>query len=85
MWQDFAALRVRDSRHINVLLAHWTWRTYNVYLKSNRIASGIENYNEVTRLILGAPLDGQGLPSGTVTCGRSTTKLPVAASIVSPL
>ncbi len=62
VWQDFAAMRLRDSRHINVLLAHWTWRTYNVYLKSNRIASGIQNYNEVTRLILGAPLDAQGLP-----------------------
>ncbi|HEY1977436.1 MAG TPA: DUF3810 family protein [Candidatus Baltobacteraceae bacterium] len=62
VWQDFAAIRRRDARHINVLLAHWTWRTYNVYLKSNRIASGIQNYNEVTRLILGVPLDGDGLP-----------------------
>ena len=63
IWQDFAALRKRDATHINVLLAHWTWRTYNVYLKSNRIASGIQNYNEVTRLILGVPLDGAGLPA----------------------
>lgn len=63
VWQDFAAIRRRDARHINVLLAHWTWRTYNVYLKSNRIASGIQNYNEVTRLILGVPLDGDGLPT----------------------
>ena len=62
VWQDFAALRARNERHINVILAHWTWRTYNVYLKSNRIASGVENYNEVTRLILGVPLDTQGLP-----------------------
>jgi hypothetical protein len=62
VWQDFAALRKRDERHINVMLAHWTWRTYNVYLKSNRIASGIANYNEVTRLVLGVPLDAQGLP-----------------------
>ncbi len=62
VWQDFAAIRRRDARHINVLLAHWTWRTYNAYLKSNRIASGIENYNEVTRLVLGVPLDAQGLP-----------------------
>jgi hypothetical protein len=62
VWKDFAALRLRDSRHVNVILAHWTWRTYNVYLKSNRIASGIENYNEVTRLILGVPLDAAGLP-----------------------
>ncbi len=62
VWQDFAAIRRRDARHINVLLAHWTWRTYNVYLKSNRIAAGIANYNEVTRLMLGVPLDSEGLP-----------------------
>jgi hypothetical protein len=62
VWRDFAALRQRDSRHINVLLAHWTWRTYNVYLKSNRIAAGIANYDEVTRLMLGAPRDNEGLP-----------------------
>jgi Protein of unknown function (DUF3810) len=62
VWQDFAALRKRDARHINTRLAHWSWRTYNAYLKSNRISSGIANYDEVTRLILGAPLDAQGLP-----------------------
>jgi hypothetical protein len=62
VWQDFAAIRKRDARHINVLLAHWSWRTYNVYLKSNRIASGIANYDEVTRLILGVPLGADGLP-----------------------
>ena len=62
VWSDFAALRLRDSHHVNVMLAHWTWRTYNVYLKSNRIASGIENYNQVTRLVLGVPLDRDGLP-----------------------
>lgn len=62
VWQDFAALRRRNARHVNVMLAHWTWRTYNVYLKSNRIASGIENYDEVTRLMLGVPVDAQGLP-----------------------
>lgn len=62
VWGDFKALRERDARHINVLLAHWTWRTYNVYLKSNRIAAGIANYDEVTRLMLGAPRDREGLP-----------------------
>jgi hypothetical protein len=62
VWKDFAAIRRRDARHINVMLAHWSWRTYNVYLKSNRISSGIANYDEVTRLMLGAALDASGLP-----------------------
>jgi hypothetical protein len=60
--QDFTALRKRNQQHINVMLAHWSWRTYNAYLKSNRIASGIANYDEVTRLMLGVPLDAQTLP-----------------------
>jgi hypothetical protein len=62
VWQDFEAMRARDARHVNMLLAHWSWRTYNAYLKTNRIASGIENYNEVAKLVLGVPLDAQGLP-----------------------
>ncbi len=62
VWDDFAALRRRNARHINAVLARWTWRTYNVYLKSNRIAAGIANYNEVTRLVLGVPLDDRQLP-----------------------
>jgi Protein of unknown function (DUF3810) len=67
VWQDFAAMRRRNAHHINVLLAHWTWRTYNAYLKTNRIASGIENYDEVTRLMLGVPLDSDGLPVPAAT------------------
>jgi Protein of unknown function (DUF3810) len=62
VWQDFAAMRKRDARHINVLLAHWSWRTYNAYLKSNRVAGGVANYGEVTRLMLGVPRDSAGLP-----------------------
>jgi len=64
VWQDFAAMQRRNAHHVNVLLARWTWRTYNAYLKSNRVSSGVANYNEVTRLILGVPLDADGLPLG---------------------
>lgn len=53
VWQDFAAMRVRNRRHINPTLANLSWRTYNTYLKSNHVASGIRNYDEVTRLYLG--------------------------------
>lgn len=62
VWADFAALRKRNARHINTLIARWSWRTYNTYLKSNRVASGVANYDEVTRLMLGVPLDSSGLP-----------------------
>jgi len=62
VWADFTALRRRNARHINTMLAHWSWRTYNAYLKTNRIAAGIANYDEVTRLMLGVPRDAAGLP-----------------------
>jgi hypothetical protein len=62
VWNDFDAMRKRDAHHVNVLLSHWTWNTYNAYLKTNHVASGVYNYNEVSRLILGVPLDAQGLP-----------------------
>lgn len=62
IWADFRAMRDREAHHVNALLAHWSWRTYNAYLKTNRIASGVENYNEVARLVLGVPLDADGLP-----------------------
>jgi hypothetical protein len=62
VWSDFAAMRRRDARHVDLVLARFSWRTYNVYLKSNHIASGTQNYGEVARLYLGVPLDREGLP-----------------------
>jgi Protein of unknown function (DUF3810) len=62
VWDDFAALRKRNAERINARLAKLSWRTYNSYLKSNHIASGVQNYNEVTRLYIGIPLDANGLP-----------------------
>lgn len=73
VWSDFDALRKRNERHVNMTLAHWSWKTYNAYLKSKRIASGVQNYNEVTRLYLGIPLDQDGLPlSKSVSTPRGT-------------
>jgi hypothetical protein len=62
VWQDFAAMQKRNRRYINLSLANLSWRTYNAYLKSNHVASGLQNYNEVTRLYLGIPRDAAGLP-----------------------
>jgi hypothetical protein len=69
VWADFAALRERNRRHINVSLANFSWRTYNTYLKSNHVASGIQNYDEVTRLYLGIARDREGLPMSRVAGG----------------
>jgi hypothetical protein len=62
VWQDFAALRARNARHLNLSLSRLSWRAYNAYLKTNHVANGIANYDEVTRLLLAVPLDPSGLP-----------------------
>jgi hypothetical protein len=62
VWQDFAALRERNARFVNIDFSRFSWRMYNSYLKSNRIASGVRNYTEVTQLLITIPLDRSGLP-----------------------
>ena len=62
VWADFAALRRRNAQRVNARLASLSWHTYNSYLKSNHIAAGVANYNEVTRLYLGVPLGPSGIP-----------------------
>jgi len=62
VWKDFAAIRARNAHFINLNLSRFSWRVYNRYLKTNHIASGLQNYNEVTRLVAGIPLDPAGLP-----------------------
>jgi len=62
VWQDFDALRERNSRFVNIDFSRFSWRMYNSYLKSHRIASGVRNYSEVTQLLITVPLDRSGLP-----------------------
>ena len=62
VWRDFGAIRARNARYVSLRLSRFSWRVYNSYLKSNHIASGVENYDEVTILMAGIPLDAQGLP-----------------------
>ena len=67
VWEDFATLRKRNAQFVNINFARLSWSMYNTYLKSNRIASGVRNYDEVTQLMLAVPLDRQGLPVPAVT------------------
>lgn len=62
VWQDFDAIRKRNSHFVNLNFSRFSWHVYNSYLKSNHIASGVQNYDEVTRLLAGIPLDAAGLP-----------------------
>lgn len=62
VWSDFAAIRARNARHVNLTLARWSWRTYDAYLQANHVAAGIANYGEVTQLLLGIERNARGLP-----------------------
>jgi hypothetical protein len=74
VWADFAAIRKRNAQFVNLKISRFSWRVYNSYLKSNRIASGVENYDEVTRLMAGIPLDDQGLPVSSATASVSSPR-----------
>jgi hypothetical protein len=76
VWQDFAAIRERNKHFVNLRLSSISWRVYNSYLKSNRIASGVQNYNEVTRLMAGIPLDDQGLPVAIASASGKSASTP---------
>lgn len=62
VWADFAAIRERNKHFVNLNFSRFSWRVYNSYLKSNHVASGVQNYDEVTKLVAGIPLDADGLP-----------------------
>jgi hypothetical protein len=62
VWADFDAIRKRNAQFVNLRLSRFSWRVYNSYLQTNHIAAGVENYDEVTRLMAGIPLDRDGLP-----------------------
>lgn len=62
VWADFAAIRKRNAQFVNLSLSQFSWHVYNNYLKSNHIAAGVQNYDQVTQLVAGIPLDRHGLP-----------------------
>ncbi|MGH7715476.1 MAG: DUF3810 family protein, partial [Vulcanimicrobiaceae bacterium] len=50
---DYGAMRRRDARHIKPLAFKIAWGTYDTYLKSQHVATGVVNYTEYVRLLLG--------------------------------
>ena len=51
--EDIEAMRLRNQRDQLRMVSLVAWRMYDSYLKTNRVASGVRNYNEVVRLVLG--------------------------------
>lgn len=50
---DYGAMRRRDVQHIRPLTFKIAWGTYDRYLKSQHVATGVVNYTEYVRLLLG--------------------------------
>ncbi|MBV8150234.1 MAG: DUF3810 family protein [Candidatus Eremiobacteraeota bacterium] len=50
---DYNEMRRRNERHIKPLAFKFAWNTYDRYLKSQHVASGVVNYTEYVSLLLG--------------------------------
>jgi hypothetical protein len=59
---DFKAGRERFLRHYKPQIFALQWRFYDRYLRSSGVAGGVASYGEFLKLLVGTPLDDQGLP-----------------------
>jgi hypothetical protein len=50
---DYGAMRRRDAQHIKPLAFKIAWGTYDKYLKAQHVETGVVNYTEYIRLLLG--------------------------------
>ena len=58
---DYAAMRERDKLHIQPIAFKLAWTTYDKYLKSQHVRSGVVNYTEYVRLLLGTAVGRDAL------------------------
>jgi hypothetical protein len=61
--RDIAEMRQRNERDQVRAVSQVAWRTYDSYLKTNRVASGVRNYSEVVRLVLGIRFETDWIPA----------------------
>ncbi len=59
---DFNASRDRFLRHYKPQIFAMQWRVYDRFLRSNGVKGGVASYGYFLRLLVGTPLDDQGLP-----------------------
>ena len=63
-------MRRRDESHIKPFAFNFAWNTYDKYLKSQQIQSGVINYKEYVQLLLGTAAGREALTAAT---GRPIT------------
>lgn len=61
--EDFRRMAERNERDQVRWVGRVAWRTYDSYLKSQRVSSGVRNYSEVIRLMLGTRFDAGWRPA----------------------
>ena len=59
--RDLAAIAARLAR-AQPLLQQASWRTYDQFLKANRVDEGVKSYDEVVTLVLGTAVGADGRP-----------------------
>jgi hypothetical protein len=59
---DLGAARRRFLEHYNPQLFSLQWFVYDKYLRANRVAAGVVSYSLFVEVLVGTPLDAQGLP-----------------------
>jgi hypothetical protein len=60
---DYGAMRRRDVQNIRPLTFKIAWGTYDKYLKSQHVETGVVNYTEYVRLLLGTDAGRAALSS----------------------
>ncbi len=59
---DFQASRERFFRHYKPQIFAFQWRFYDRFLRSNGVRRGVASYGFFLKLLVGTPLDADGLP-----------------------
>jgi uncharacterized protein DUF3810 len=59
---DFRASRERFLRHYKPQIFAMQWKFYDRYLRSSGVKGGVASYGFFLKLLVGTPLDAQGLP-----------------------
>jgi len=75
---DFRASRERFLRHYQPRIFAVQWNVYDRFLRSNGVRGGVASYGFFLQLLVGTPLDAQGLPM------RRVRRTPGSAGARSP-
>ena len=62
---DYAAMRERDKLHVQPIAFKLAWVTYDKYLKSQHVRTGVVNYTEYVRMLLGTSAGRDALARAT--------------------